>query len=217
MPSGRRGIFVPLPVSTVAALLLAVLGIGVGVFIYNAIPRTPGDGSPEAGFLRDMNVHHAQAVEMALLIRDRTDDENLNFMTTDMMLTQSTQMGIMQGFLIDWDLNQAGAAAPMAWMGHPVDGLMPGMATPEQIEQLRTLPVAEAEVLFLQLMIRHHQGGVEMAQAVLDRTDNDQVRLLAERIVVTQDSEVGTMNAMLEARGQAPITDPLPDHGDMGM
>jgi uncharacterized protein (DUF305 family) len=73
------------------------------------------------------------------------------------------------------------------------------------------LPVAEAEVLFFQLMIRHHQGGIEMAQALLDRSDDDMVRGVAQQMIVIQSAEIDTMNQMLEARGQSPITDPLPD------
>jgi uncharacterized protein (DUF305 family) len=76
---------------------------------------------------------------------------------------------------------------------------------------LQTLPVAEAEVLFLELMIRHHQGGVEMAEAYLERGDQDEVAFMADRIVLLQDSEIDTMNAMLEQRAQTPLTDPLPD------
>jgi uncharacterized protein (DUF305 family) len=117
----------------------------------------------------------------------------------------------MQGYLESWGLPFAGDDLPMTWMGHPTEGLMPGMATEEQIQQLRDLPVAEAEVLFLQLMIRHHQGGVEMAEALLERSDEPGVELMADRVILLQDSEIGTMNQMLEARGAEPITDPLPE------
>jgi uncharacterized protein (DUF305 family) len=76
--------------------------------------------------------------------------------------------------------------------------------------------VEQAEVLFLQLMIRHHQAGVDMAEAVLALSDQKQVTRLAERIVQSQQTEIDTMNAMLVARGQQPITDPLPDSHDAG-
>lgn len=207
----RRGFFIPLPATALATAVLVLIVAGAGVLLWQMWPRDPGTDSAEAGFLRDMFLHHSQAVEMSMIIRDRTEDPELFALTTDMALTQSTQMGAMQGYLASWGLPFAGDDPPMTWMGHPTEGLMPGMATTEQIQQLRDLPVAEAEVLFLQLMIRHHQGGVVMAEALLERSDEANVELMADRVIVLQDSEIGTMNQMLEARGEEPITDPLPE------
>jgi len=211
--SARRGFFVPFPTTAFASLLLAVVVIGAGLLAWSAWPRPPADDSAEAGFLRDMITHHAQAGEMSLIIRDRTSDENLRFLSTDIAMTQATQLGAMQGYLDIWDVPLTGKDKPMTWMGHPVDGRMPGMASPEEIQKLRALPVDQAEVLFLQLMIRHHQSGVEMAEAVLDRSDQEQVVFLADRIVLTQQTEIDAMNDMLVARRQQPITDPLPPDG----
>ena len=191
--------------------------VGASVLIWQLWPRDPNTNSAEAGFLRDMHTHHSQAVEMAMIIRDRTEDPELFALSTDIALTQQAQLGGMQGYLEIWGLPFAGKDLPMTWMGHPTEGLMPGMATTEQIEQLQTLPVPEAEALFLELMIRHHQGGVDMAQAVLDRSDNAQIEVMASRTVLLQETDIGTMNQMLEARGLEPITDPLPpsdEHSD---
>jgi len=215
LPS-RPGFFVPLPATLIGLLIAAAITIGAGLFVWQGLPHDPVDDSAEAGFLRDMHTHHSQAVDMAMAIRDRPPEENLRLLATDIALTQSTDMGAMQGYLNIWDLALTGADKPMAWMGHPVDGLMPGMATPEQVAQLDALPVAEAEVLFLHMMIRHHQGGVDMADALLQRSDQPQVTLMAERIVSGQSAEIGTMNQMLIDRGQQPITDPLPDDHNAG-
>ncbi len=208
----------PLPLPTIgrrfgafAAIALLALLAGAAVFVYQLIPRPPGETSAEAGFLRDMSDHHAQAVEMALILHDRTADGELQMITTDIAMTQQGQIGTMQGWLDLWDLSPTGDDPPMAWMDHPItDGLMPGMATAEEIEQLRTLSVDQAEIRFLQLMIRHHQGGVKMAEALLARSDQDEVTTLARGIVASQQGEIDAMNAMLQARGQSPITDPLP-------
>lgn len=212
--TARAGFFVPLPTTTAALAVLAVIVIGLGVLVWQVWPRDPGGSSVEAGFLRDMFEHHSQAVAMAMIVRDRTDDPDLFALATDIALTQSTQMGTMQGYLDIWGLPLSGQDPPMTWMGHSIDGPMPGMAAPEDVDQLRTLSVADAEILFLQLMIRHHQGGVEMAQAYLDLGDQDEVAYMAGRIVLLQATEIDTMNAMLELRDEAPITDPLPEHED---
>ena len=194
-----------------ALVAVGALLVGAAVFVYQSIPRPPENNSAEAGFLRDMSDHHAQGVEMSQILHDRTADEQLLTITTDIAMTQQGQIGTMLGWLDLWDLSPTGADPAMAWMDHPVtDGLMPGMATAEQVEQLSTLPVDHAEVLFMQLMIRHHQGGVAMAEAVLERSDQEEVTNLAQSIVRSQNSEIDAMNQMLQARGQAPITDPLP-------
>ena len=132
-------------------------------------------------------------------------------MATDIMLSQQTGIGMMTGWLMAWDLDTVGSDDPMTWMGHPTTGPMPGMATQEQVADLSSLLVGEAEILFFSLMIRHHQGGIEMAQAILDRTENEMIQEIANQMIVVQSAEIDVMNQMLEARGQSPITDPLPD------
>ena len=184
-----------------AGVLIAVAL--AGVVLWRLWPSTPGDGSPEAGFARDMSVHHAQAVELALILRDKTDDAALRTLATDIMLTQQAQIGRMGGWLALWNLRPTGAEPPMAWMGHPVDGLMPGMATAEQISALRELPVEEAEIEFLRLMIAHHQGGVHMAEAVVERTEQADVLRLANSMIITQQYEIELMEELLRERGAA--------------
>jgi uncharacterized protein (DUF305 family) len=211
--SGASRSFLPKTPGSWLVLALAVLIAGGAlVFAWTQIPRDPGEHSAEAGFLRDMQEHHSQAVQMAMTIRDRTTDEQLKALSTDIAFAQAGEIGLMQGYLDVWGLPYSGIDAPMTWMGHPLatGQLMPGMASDDDLAKLGTLPVDQAEILFLQLMIRHHQGGVEMAQAVIDRSDNTLVRDFAERVIRTQNNEIDTMNKFLVARGAQPITDPLP-------
>jgi uncharacterized protein (DUF305 family) len=81
------------------------------------------------------------------------------------------------------------------------DGRMPGMATQAQVNQLSSLPVKQADVQFLRLMIAHHRGGVAMARAALDRTDTEAVDALMRTIVQSQTSEIQQMQQMLTRRG----------------
>ncbi|MCC7021607.1 MAG: DUF305 domain-containing protein [Thermomicrobiales bacterium] len=181
------------------AVLVALLVAGAALWA-NA-HRFPADDSVEAGFARDMVVHHDQAVTMALLIRDRTDDPALKSLATDILLTQQNQIGQMLGWLQVWGLPATGPDLPMAWMGHPVEGQMPGMATPEQMTNLEQLRGEAADVAFLQMMIRHHEGGVPMAEMALEESDTPQVRDLAQAIVSTQQAEIGIMEGMLAQKG----------------
>ena len=177
----------------------SVLAAGVALALLLAsVP--PGDDSAEAGFARDMIVHHGQAVQMAEIIRDKTESDSVRLLASDISLTQQGQIGIMQGWLQVWGLPITGSEPAMAWMGHPTEGLMPGMAAPDEIDRLGTLPHDRADVLFLRLMIAHHEAAIPMAQAVLKRTDQPEVSRLAKDMIATQKAEIENMKAMVNKR-----------------
>lgn len=199
-----------------AALRLAKLGVVVAVVIslvgiVGKLARAaPSDESAEAGFARDMSTHHSQAVVMALAIRERTDDPRLAQLALDILLTQQGQIGRMNGWLDVWGLPATGPEPPMAWMGHPVEGRMPGMASPEEIARLSELSGVEADREFLRLMIRHHEAAVPMAQAVLERSDDGVVRRLATAIMRSQQAEVAMMREILAQKEMAsPVATPV--------
>jgi uncharacterized protein (DUF305 family) len=196
---------------TLGIVLMAMLAAcGCG----RALTRTPADDSPEAGFARDMATHHAQAVEMAFVIRDASQDERLRALAYDIIVTQATQRGVFMGWLQQWGLGQASAGPRMAWMAsapgmqgmpHGSDGsmLMPGMASPAELALLRAATGTDAEVLFLQLMIRHHEGGVHMARAVVAQSKREEVVTMARSIDETQAAEIAAMRSMLAERGRS--------------
>ncbi len=197
----KRSIVSPV---TVLILVMAVILASAGTALAFR-SDSPDSGSVEAGFLRDMTTHHNQAVEMALIVYRRTADPELVTLSYDLATAQQSQVGMMMATLDLWDLSQTGSDASMTWMGHPTTGLMPGMATADQIGQLQTLPRDQADVLFLQLMIVHHRAGIDMSNELLDRSGNDDARQFAETFSRTQGVEIDNMNAMLVARGQAPV------------
>lgn len=183
------------------------------------VANPPSDTSVDAGFARDMKVHHTQAVEMSMIVRDLTQDEETRRLAYDIAMTQQNQIGQMTGWLDLWGLTQTTMAPPMQWMSQqgmtammgdhampmgtpgPDDPLMPGMATKAELEKLKTLKGREAEVMFLQLMIKHHQAGVQMAQDALDHAQSQVAKDLAKTMVVGQNSEIDLMRQMLAARG----------------
>jgi uncharacterized protein (DUF305 family) len=198
----------------VMALTVVIVAVSVVMVRGNGFP---GDTSAEAGFARDMSVHHEQAVEMAELIRGRADNPDVRALAVDITLTQQAQIGWMRGWLEVWGLPATGAEPAMAWMGMPVQGLMPGMASREQLSRLTELRGLPAERLFLQLMITHHEAGVHMAEAVLERTRRPEVRRLAEAMATSQRAEIGLMRKMLETAGgaAAPVPPTHTGHGGM--
>ncbi len=188
------------------AALVAVLVAGAGGYWAGrarAVSVTPGASSAEAGFARDMQVHHIQGVELAMLVRDRTDDPDMKRMAYDVATTQGHQAGQLYGWLAAWGLNQLGREPPMAWMGHTGHGmnaLMPGMATPAQMTELSTASGVSAERIFLTLMITHHRGALDMSTAVLERSEQPVVRAFARAVLISQQSEIDLMTKMLQER-----------------
>jgi uncharacterized protein (DUF305 family) len=203
-PGGRR----------LTAVLVTLVLLAGAVLVTLAISRSgrPGTDGPEAGFARDMSAHHAQAVRMSFVVRDRTDDPEVRLLAYDIINTQSAQIGMMTAWLDEWGLPQADPSGRMRWMsghgghrGGSGGGSMPGMATRGQLAELEKASGRDAEVLFLQLMIAHHRGGAGMAEAVLARTGHDRVRRLARTMVQGQRAEITQMNAMLRQRGAATV------------
>lgn len=200
-----------------ALLLVIAIAAAAGALFLWASSRTPGENSAEAGFARDMMVHHAQAVEMAEIVRDRTENPEIRSLATDIAMTQQAQIGQMQGWLDVWGLSPTATEKPMAWMGHPMDGPMPGMATPEEIDRLGKLPPEKADELFLRLMIPHHRAAIPMARAIDERSDDPVVDLFAEKVMASQRAEVENMQKMLEDMGAPPVKDEQHMDGmDMG-
>ncbi|GAB3533237.1 DUF305 domain-containing protein [Arthrobacter tecti] len=194
--------------------LLAVAGLFALAFTAGrvaAAPQHPGNSSADAGFARDMQVHHAQAVEMSRIVREQTDDVVIRAIAYDIAMTQQHQIGQMFGWLEEWGLPQSSDSERMAWMsgsghGHMNDdggsmltpeGLMPGMATPEQMQSLSEATGDDAERVYLELMIEHHKAGVEMARAGVELAQEPGVRELAEKMAAGQAIEITAMEDLL--------------------
>jgi len=183
-----------------------VTGIAVVVSAVVVLQATgsPSSNSPEAGFARNMSEHHQQAVEMSLLVRDSTDDPEISVLAYDILNTQATQRGKMSGWLDIWGVPQTSTRPPMAWVSsgsqpqNRQDTPMAGMATKAEMQDLADATGAEAEKLSLELMLAHHRGGVDMAQAVLDRSDHPVVTRLAQTMVDGQQVEINYMQDLLK-------------------
>ncbi|MBG7702706.1 DUF305 domain-containing protein [Streptomyces sp. MC1] len=170
-------------------------------------PKTPSADSADAGFARDMAVHHQQAVEMSYIVRDRTKDEEVRRLAYDIAQTQANQRGMLLGWLDLWDLPKVSADPPMTWMGmgdmaSGKDGaLMPGMATNTELKKLGTLNGRQAEIFYLQLMTDHHKGGIHMAEGCVAKCTVGVEKRLAQGMVDAQQSEIELMAGMLKERG----------------
>jgi len=194
----------------VAGVLVAAGAITYAVAEDGGSGDTPTAESADAGFARDMAVHHQQAVEMSYIVRDRTKDVEVRRLAYDIAQTQANQRGMLLGWLDLWGLPKVSADPPMTWMGMgdmPSAGegsLMPGMATDSEMKKLGTLNGRQAEVFYLQLMTEHHRGGIHMAKGCVDKCTVGVEKRLAQGMVDAQQSEIDLMTGMLKERGAKP-------------
>jgi uncharacterized protein (DUF305 family) len=208
--------------AAVALLLLgAAGGLLAGLPASSPTPATPTADSVDVGFAQDMSVHHQQAVEMASWERDHTTDPALFQLASDIEATQTSQIGRMQGWLELWGAASLPVGGHMAWMsgstGH--DGMdhmgtamhpgavatMPGMASTEELAALRAAGGRQLDVMFLQLMLRHHEGGASMLQYGAQHASMPQVRNLAAQMLSSQTTEAGYLRQLLAERGGQPL------------
>ncbi|MFJ4279597.1 DUF305 domain-containing protein [Streptomyces massasporeus] len=193
-----------------AAALVAAGAITYAVAGDDGGGRTPSAESADAGFARDMAVHHQQAVEMSYIVRDRTKDEEVRRLAYDIAQTQANQRGMMLGWLDLWGLPKVSSEPPMTWMdmGGMASGkdgaLMPGMASDSEMKKLGELDGKQAEVFYLQLMTDHHKGGVHMAEGCVAKCRVGVEKRLAQGMVEAQQSEISLMADMLKERGARP-------------
>ena len=197
---------------------MAAALVAFGVILWTV--ADPGDdgasnvsdvGAADAGFARDMAVHHQQAVEMSFIVRDRTENADVRRLAYDIAQTQANQRGMLLGWLDLWSLPKTSADGYMTWMndghkGHRTEAgsLMPGMATDSELDGLSRAEGRAAEILYLQLLTDHHMGGVTMARACAQQCEVPQERKLAQGMVDAQQSEMQLMADMLRERGSAP-------------
>lgn len=220
----RRTLLVLAAVAVLAVGFL--LGFLARIPLEDSRPADPTAGSVDVGFCQDMTVHHNQAIEMSAIAVTSSQDQYVRNLAYDILTTQQNQVGQMEGWLTMWGQPPLPSGPYMAWMsedsGHShantgeahgsdakegSDGIamMPGMASSEDLANLRAATGIEQDVLFLQLMLRHHEGGLPMMEYGAQYASESVVRGLAQKMVDTQTSESELMTSMLAERGAEPL------------
>lgn len=176
------------------ALLLALVGCA---------PAGSGSGAPagdpaganmaDVMFAQMMIPHHEQAIEMSdLLLAKEEVDPEVAALAERIKAAQQPEIELMEGWLEDW-----GADMPHGDMGHDDMGHGDGMMSQADMDALEDAGGAEASALFLEQMIVHHEGAIDMAEAQIDDGENADAIALAEKIVVDQTAEIEEMEQLL--------------------
>jgi uncharacterized protein (DUF305 family) len=186
--------------ATLAAVILVTAGYTAGASRAGHDAR--GAGSVDVGFVRDMVVHHGQAVTLAMIVLRRATLPGVREMAGDIATTQQLEAGTMIGWLQQWSLPASTTAPAMAWMSHaPVAGdgdpPMPGMATREDVARLAVTRGRSADLLFCRLMLQHHLGGLHMIDEETRRGSRPEVVALATDMGTAQRREINQLQRLL--------------------
>jgi uncharacterized protein (DUF305 family) len=151
-----------------------------------------GFNADDVAFATNMIPHHQQAVELSALVPDRSTDPELIELAKQISAAQQPEIETMKVFLVQWKEN------PDTGSGHGGHGgTMQGMVDEATMTKLASLNGAEFDTLWLESMISHHQGAIEMAKAEIANGENVDAKGLAQTIIDTQQAEIGQMKQML--------------------
>ena len=146
-------------------------------------------------FAQGMIPHHRQAVEMAEMVAGRTENSDVQQLAEEIAAAQDPEIQTMTAFLEAW-----GAEVPfggMAGMDHDgMDG-MSGMMSAEDMAELEAATGGSFDRAFLEMMVVHHEGAVEMAQEQLEAGENPSALALAQEVIDAQQAEIQRMQDLL--------------------
>lgn len=210
-PAGPRRLVLGL------ALVVVLLAAADGLLLFHREPRPapppPGPSAVDIGFAQDMIAHHQQAVVMTQLVTGKLDPAT-TALAEQIKENQLLEIGQLRGWLQVWGAPMQ-SQQPMSWLAAHDAGMnagmnmggaaMPGMATQDELNQLSAAPPGNAAPLFLQLMLRHHMGGLGMADYAAHHATVGLVRSTAQNIELDQTQESDLVRQMLTAANVAPL------------
>ncbi|WP_369053154.1 DUF305 domain-containing protein [Kineococcus terrestris] len=196
--------------ATLSLLLTACGGDDAGSMDHSSMGSESSSSSPSASasngaavdaehddqdveFAQMMIVHHRGAIEMAQMAATRASSQEVQDLAATIEAAQQPEIEQMTSWLDAWG-EPVEAHSGMPGMDHSG---MPGMMTEEQTGQLQDATGDEFDRLFLQMMIEHHTGAVQMAETELQEGSNPQARELAGSIVESQSAEIEQMEELL--------------------
>ena len=160
------------------------------------VADAPAYAAADADFMRNMIGHHQQAIEMASLVADRSQGEGIALLARRIDESQVFEIGLMRSWLAARGLD---AAISNGMAGMAVMAGMAGMATPEQMAELGKAAGEAFDRLFLELMIRHHEGALVMLEVLSSEGGGQELEVfqLVSHIDADQAAEIARMQRML--------------------
>ncbi|MBW0102963.1 DUF305 domain-containing protein [Pseudonocardia sp. KRD291] len=199
----RKSLLGVLATAAAALTLTACGGSGAPATSAPANPAAPtppaavsaAHNDADISFVQGMIPHHTQAVDMAKQATGQAGSEQVKALAARIEQAQGPEIAQMRGFLAAWGAPE-NAGGDIPGMDHSQSG-MSGMMTDAQMQQLGQARGAAFDKMFLQMMIQHHQGAVQMARTELTSGQNPQAKTLAQTIIDAQQSEIAEMQQLL--------------------
>jgi uncharacterized protein (DUF305 family) len=158
------------------------------------ITGQPADhNDADVAFVRSMIPHHQQAIDMSALVADRSADADVQQLASDISAAQQPEIETLKVLLVQW--NSDSESSPEGQPGG--NGGMPGMVDEATMARLTSSEGSEFDQLWLQSMIGHHQGAIEMAKAEVANGANVDAKKVANDMVTAQQAEIDRMNQLL--------------------
>ena len=157
--------------------------------------QPPGFNADDYAFATNMIPHHQQAIELSALVPERSTNQELIALANQITAEQQPEINALRVFLVQWDENPEDNASH-GTSGH--HDQMQGMVDDATMAKLGSLKGTEFDTLWLQSMIGHHQGAIEMAKAEVANGQNVDIKQMAQTMIGAQQAEIDQMNQMLE-------------------
>lgn len=170
----------------------SLIGAVAGMLVLSACGSSANTAAPDLAadvtFAQNMVPHHEQALEMAKLVPSRSTNEKVRGLAERVEKAQDPEITQMNEWLKQW-----GATTKQDHTGHD----MAGMMSHDDMAKLENSSGAEFDRLWLDLMVEHHEGAVEMAKTELAQGRDDNAKKLAQAIVDGQQQEITEMKDLL--------------------
>ncbi|MGW5723351.1 DUF305 domain-containing protein [Amycolatopsis sp. NPDC003865] len=159
--------------------------------------QAAGHNADDIAFAQQMVQHHSQAIDMAKLVPSRSTNPKVIDLASRIEKAQGPEIQQMQGWLSTWGAPATSSMPSMPGMDHGSMGSMPGMMSEADMQKLEQAKGAEFDKMWLDMMIKHHQGAVEMAKTELSKGGNADAKALAQKIIDAQQAEITEMQGLL--------------------
>ncbi|GAA0985792.1 hypothetical protein ENKNEFLB_01723 [Nocardioides aquaticus] len=150
----------------------------------------------DVAFASEMLQHHAQALTMVDLTQGRDLDPEVQQLADDIRAAQAPEIETFTGWLTDWDETVPDTGDAMEGMD-AAEMDMPGMMSAADMTALEDAPDGDFQTMWLEMMIEHHSGAIDMAEAETEQGQYKPAIDLAEEIAESQAGEIQTMEDLL--------------------
>ncbi|MFI6265022.1 DUF305 domain-containing protein [Micromonospora sp. NPDC051006] len=151
-------------------------------------PR-PSYNNADIRFVTKMIPHHEQALVMARLVADRSENPQFRIIADRILAAQEPEIKTLEAWLTDRGLPRDSGTEHQHTMG--------GMQSADALNRLTALRGVEFDRLFVSMMTEHHQGAIDMADEVLALGVDNIINEMASSVVVEQGAEINRMRQTL--------------------